>query len=244
VPPASIRRVVLQAEKEGYKVDVAGAPRARKLDAKRVEAYLPSAGVVQISWSPELEKLSGELVASCDSILVASAKVGALQLQGQYRYSIPQGRLKELSMKLPDGLNVIQVTGADLLAWDVRESGGQRQLYVELSRPHEQQYALTIQAEQSLPEFPCTFGFPVIEPQGVIRANGVVLVGTDSTIKLMVDELGGLTQVEPDAVGWGDLVRPKRGLYAYMFANMPFSMKLSADNIVTSLHAQDSWFWR
>ncbi|MCK4563107.1 MAG: hypothetical protein KAU94_00375, partial [Verrucomicrobia bacterium] len=239
VPPATIRRITLQAEKEGYKVEVVGASRSRKLDATRVESYLPAAGAVWINWSPELEKLSGELVASCDSILVGSAKVGVLQLQGLFRYSIPQGRLKELSMKLPEGLNVIQVTGIDLLAWDVRGSGPDRQLFVELSRPHEQQYVLSIQAEQALPDFPCTFDFPAVEPQGVIRANGVVLVGTDSTIKLLVDEQGGLTQVEPDAVGWGGLAPPKRGLYAYMFANMPFSMKLSADNIVTSLHAQD-----
>ncbi|MEN8255046.1 MAG: hypothetical protein ABFR33_06205, partial [Verrucomicrobiota bacterium] len=239
LPSATIRRLGLETEKEGYKVDVAGTPRAKKLGQKNVLVYLPSSGVVEIQWSPELEKLSGELVASCESILVGSAKVGALQLRGRYRYTIPQGRLKDLSMKLPRALNVIQVTGADLLAWDVRENDGEHQLFVELSRAHEKEYVLTIQAEQSLPEFPCSFDFPVIEPRDVIRANGVVLVGTDSAIKLLVDELGGVTQVEPDAVGWGELKQPKRGLYAYMFANMPFSMKLSADNIVTSLHAQD-----
>jgi hypothetical protein len=171
--------------------------------------------------------------------MVGSAKVGALQLRGQYRYTIPQGRLKELSLKLPRDLNVIQVTGVDLLAWDVREVDDERQLYVELSRSHEKEYVLTVQAEQSLPEFPCSFEFPVIEPRDVIRANGVVLVGTDSAIKLLIDELGGVTQVEPDAIGWGKLQQPKRSLYAYMFASMPFRMKLSADNIVTSLHAQD-----
>ena len=239
VPPAAIRQLTLQTEKEGYKVEVVDAPRAQKLDAMRVQAFLPGSGAVRILWSPELEKLSGELVVSCDSILIGSAKVGALQLQGQYLYTIPQGRMKEVSMKLPSGLNVIQVAGADLLAWDVREQDGVRQLFVELSRPHEKSYGLTIQAEQSLPAFPCSFDFPVIEPLDVIRANGVVLVGTDSTIKLLVDELGGLTQVEPDAVGWGEMNLPKRGLYAYMFANMPFSMKLTADNIVMSLHAQD-----
>ena len=239
VPPATIRQITLQTDKEGYKVEVVDAPRAQKLDAMRVQAFLPGSGPVRILWSPELEKLSGELVASCDTIVVGSAKVGALQLQGQYTYTIPQGRMKELSLKLPGGLNIIQVTGADLLSWDVREQEGERRLFVELSRPHEKRYVLTIQAEQPLPEFPCSFEFPVIEPQGVIRANGVVLVGTDSTIKVLVDELGGVTQVEPDAVSWGELNRPKRGLYAYMFANMPFSMKLTADNIVTSLHAQD-----
>lgn len=239
IPSATIRQITLQTEQEGYKVEVVDAPRTQKLDATRIQAFLPGSGVVRILWSPELEKLSGELVASCDSILVGSAKVGALQLQGQFLYTIPQGRMKDISMKLPAGLNIIQVTGADLLSWNVREQDGARQLFVELSRPHEKSYVLTVQAEQSLPEFPCSFVFPVVEPQGVIRANGVVLVGTDSTIKLLVDELGGVTQVEPDAVNWGALTRPKRGLYAYMFANMPFSMKLSADNIVTSLHAQD-----
>ncbi|MCK5801301.1 MAG: hypothetical protein KAI66_00645, partial [Lentisphaeria bacterium] len=239
VPNATIRKMMLTAEKEGYTVEVVGASRSRKLDAARVEAYLPASGAVWINWQPELEKLSGELVASCDSVLVGSAKVGALQLQGLFRYTIPQGSLKALSMKLPAGLNITQVTGADLLAWKVEDEGATRQLRIELGRPHEKQYLLTIQAEQALADFPCKFNFPVLEPQGVIRANGVVLVGTDSNIKLLVEEQGGLIQVEPDAVEWGGLAQPKRGTYAYMFANMPFAMKLSADNIVTALHAQD-----
>ena len=239
VPEATIRQITLQTEKAGYKVEVGDVPQVQKIDDTHVKAFLPGTGLIRLGWSPELEKLSGELVASCDSILVGSAKVGALQLQGRYFYTLPQGRMKELSMKLPSGLNIIQVTGVDLLSWDVREQDGARQLLVELSRPHEKEYTLTIQAEQSLPAFPCSFDFPVIEPLGVIRANGVVLVGTDSTIKLLVDELGGLTQVEPDAVSWAGMDLPQRGLYAYMYANMPFNMKLSADNIVTALHAQD-----
>ncbi len=239
LPSATVRKITLDAEKEGYKVEVANAPSTEKLDEKRLQAYLPPTGTVRIDWSPELEKLSGELVASCDSIFVGSAKVGALLLQGQFIYTIPQGRMKELSLALPAGLNIIQVNGEDVLSWDVRGNDTARQLHVELSRPHEKQYVLTVQAEQSLSDFPCSFEFPVIEPQDVIRANGVVLVGTDSTIKLLVDGLGGLTQVEPDAINWDPLSRPARGLYAYMFANMPFSMKLTADNIVTSLDAEN-----
>lgn len=239
VPDAAIRQITLDAGTEGRTVEIKGAPRVQKLDVSRVQTFLPSTGAIQISWRPELEKLSGELVASCDSLLVGSAKVGALQMQAQFIYTISQGRMKSCSVQLPEDLNVIQVTGEDLLAWDVREDDGERTLSVELSRPWEEAYTLTVQAEQTLAEFPSSFEFPVMEPQGVIRANGVVLVGTDSTIKLLVDELGGLTQVEPQAVQWGTLTPPKRGLYAYMFANMPFRMKLSADNIVTSLHAQD-----
>ena len=239
LPSATVRRITLEAEKAGYKVEVANAPQTEKLDETHIRAYLAPTGPVRVDWSPELEKLSGELVASCDSIFVGSAKVGALMLQGRFTYSIPQGRMRALSLKLPDGLNIIQVAGADVLSWAVEESDEGRQLRVDLSRPQEKQYVLTVQAERSLAEFPCSFEFPVIEPRDVIRANGVVLVGTDSTIKLLVDQLGGLTQVEPAGINWGGLNLPARGLYAYMFANMPFSMDLTADNIVTSLHAQE-----
>ncbi|WP_372807714.1 hypothetical protein [Pontiella sp.] len=239
LPAATIRHLTLETDEAGYTVEVTGAPEPRKISEKKIQAFLPASGLVQLQWSPKVEKLSGELVATCESKLVAIAKVGTLQLQGQYTYGIPQGQLKNLAIKLPDGLNVVQVNGADLLAWNVRGEAGERMLQVELSRPQEKSYRLTLQAEQSLPEFPCAFEFPALEPQSVIRANGVVLVGTDSTIKLLVNEQGGLTQIEPDAVGWDALAMPKRGLYAYMFASMPFSMELSGDHIVTSLHAQD-----
>ncbi len=157
LPSATVRKITLDAEKEGYKVEVANAPSTEKLDEKRLQAYLPPTGTVRIDWSPELEKLSGELVASCDSIFVGSAKVGALLLQGQFIYTIPQGRMKELSLALPAGLNIIQVNGEDVLSWDVRGNDTARQLHVELSRPHEKQYVLTVQAEQSLSDFPCSF---------------------------------------------------------------------------------------
>ena len=239
LPPATIRQLTLETDEAGYSVEVKGAPQPKAIGEKKFHASLPSSGTVQIQWSPRLEKLSGELVATCDTKLVATAKVGTLQLQGQYTYGISQGHLKNLSIRLPEGLNAIQVNGADLLSWNVADGTDGRMLQVELNRPQEKSYALTVLAEQSLPEFPCSFSFPVLEPQSVIRANGVVLVGTDSAIKLLVNEQGGLTQVEPDAMNWKGLAKPKRGLYAYMFASMPFSMELAADHIVTSLHAQD-----
>ena len=240
LPPATVRQMMLETGAEDYQVEVAGAPRAEKMEDGRVKIFLSPAESVRLEWSPELEKLSGALVASCDAVLVGSAKVGALMVQGQFTYSIPQGRMKQLSLALPDDLNVTQVTGEDVLSWKIPdETDGARRLWVELGRPHEKRYVLTVQAEQSLSEFPSSFEFPVMNPQDVIRANGVVLVGTDSTLKLLVDEQGGLTQVEQDAVGWGSLTCPSRGLYAYMFANMPFSLKLTADNIVPSLHVQD-----
>ncbi|MBN2684893.1 MAG: hypothetical protein JXR40_06405 [Pontiellaceae bacterium] len=241
LPSANVRCLTLTAETTGYQVDVANAPSLEQLDEKRVRAYLPPSDSVRIVWSPKVEKLSGELVASCDAVLVGSAKVGTLMVQGQFSYAIPQGRMKDLSLVLPAGLNITQVSGADVLSWNIvnDEEAESRRLVVELSRPHEKSYVLSVLAELSLPEFPCSFEFPVIEPQGVIRANGVVLVGTESTIKLLVDEQGGLTQVEQNAVSWKGLARPTRGLYAYMFANMPFRMKLTADNVVTSIHAQD-----
>jgi hypothetical protein len=239
LPTATLRRMELEADEEGYQVEVAGAPRATRVDELRECIYLPSAGPVEIQWRPRIEKLSGELVATCESMLVGSAKVGAFRLRGRYHYSIPQGRLRELRLKIPPSLNIIQVTGEDLLAWDVEEEAGDRMLRVELSRLHEKEYLLSVQAELALPEFPCSFTFPVVEPQDVIRANGTVLVGTDSAIKVLTDSLAGVTQVEPDAVDWGELEKPRRSLYAYTFAGMPFRISLAADNIVTALHAQD-----
>lgn len=243
LPSATVRQMDLETDKEGYQVAVENAPRTEKTDASHFRAYLPPTGTVRMDWSPELEQLSGELVASCDAVLVGSAKVGALLLQGRFVYTIPQGRMKELSLTLPPGLSITQIGGADILSWNVVEGEGENTLRIELSRPWEKGYVLTLQAEQALPEFPSSFEFPVIEPQDVIRANGMVLIGTDSTIKLLVDGVGGLTQVEPNALvsaaNLNALSMPSRGLYAYMFANMPFSMKLSADNIVTSLHADD-----
>ena len=250
IPSANTRRLTMFCDRDDLDVNF---PGALKVDRKKnghekteVSAYLGVARDFEVWWKPRVQQLSGELVVACDANSIAIARVGALRLDSLFSYRVVQGALTKISLALPVGLNVTQVRGADIREWRIDETASkERDLVVELNRPQENRYLLQIESERILPEFPCQIDLPVIRPQNVMRTSGFLKVGTDSAIKLIVSKAMGLTQVDQTAFPSVLLnpekprPQPSRSAFAYQYANMPYSLELSADDIVTVFNAEE-----
>lgn len=250
LPDATIRRVRVVSDRADLDLRFDGALNVESLpgpDGGTVAtAFLGSGSPLDMRWRPKVAKLTGDLAASCDLHTIAVAGVGALRIDSLLTYRVVQGALRALAIDLPAGLNVTQVRGADIREWRIEPGeGGARRLAVALSRPQEKVYQLGIEGETVLPAFPTTFELGVPSPRDVIRASGFLLVGADGAIKLVVQKAAGLTQIDraalPDAKSEGIPRRapPSRSAYAYQFANLPVQMQLSADDIVTAIHAEE-----
>ncbi|MBU4460732.1 MAG: hypothetical protein KJ579_09200 [Verrucomicrobia bacterium] len=250
LPDATIRRVRVVSDRADLDLKFDGALNVESLpgpDGGTVAtAFLGSGSPLDMRWRPKVAKLTGDLAASCDLHTIAVAGVGALRIDSLLTYRVVQGALRSLAIDLPAGLNVTQVRGADIREWSIEPGeGGARRLAVALSRPQEKVYQLGIEGETVLPAFPTTFELGVPSPRDVIRASGFLLVGADGAIKLVVQKAAGLTQIDraslPDAKSEGIPRRapPSRSAYAYQFANLPVQMQLSADDIVTAIHAEE-----
>ncbi|MBN2302639.1 MAG: hypothetical protein JXN60_09000 [Lentisphaerae bacterium] len=206
-----------------------------------ITAFLGISDTFAVRWKPAVKKLSGDLVVACDVNTIATAGVGALKVDNVFTYRVVQGGLKEVKLELPKDLNVTQVRGLDIQDWTIdQQKNEQRNLVVTLSRSQDKDYMLGVESEMVLPQFPCKLELPVIAPLGTIRSSGFLMLGTDSAIKLFIDKALGLTQINQTAfpmvkfpvVGVSERQKPSGSLFAYQYANMPYVLNLSADDIV------------
>lgn len=252
IPSTAITKLSVLCDRDDLEIRFPGALNIerKKTDQGKamVTAYLGLTSTFAVNWKPEVKRLDSDLVTTCDANTIATASVGALRLDTIFTYRIIQGEMIRLSMALPD-VNVTQVRGDDIQEWHIdRTVPDSPKLLVTLSRPQEGTYKLQVESEMILPEFPCDFDLPVLAPQDVIRTSGFVMIGTDSAIKLQVSKAGGLTQVDQAAFPVALMEsakalparpKPSRSAYAYQYANTPYTLSLGADDIVTSLSADN-----
>jgi len=252
IPLSTIREVAVQCDRDDLEVNFPGALSVKRQKAPSgktvVTAFLGISDDFEMRWKPEIKKLEAERVVECVANMIASAGVGAVHLDTILSYRVVQGSLNKLTVAMSSNINVTQVRGEDIQDWSIdRQNPAQPLLTVSLSRPKDTQYLLQINGEMVLPEFPCKFNLPAFVPRDVIRANGFLTVGTDSAIKLLVNQALGLTQIDQAAfpqVKLGLPSDPARALpartpFTYQFVNMPFTFALEADDVVTAVSADD-----
>lgn len=252
IPMASVREVAVQCDRDDLEVNFPGAlklQRRETADGKAlVTAFLGVGNRFIMRWKPAIKKLAAERVVECEANIIAVAGVGALHLDTILNYHLVQGSLNKLEIILPANVNITQVRGTDIQDWSIdRRQADQPLLTVSLTRDQTSQYLLQINGEMALPAFPCKFDLPALTPRDVIRANGFLTVGTDSAIKLLVNQSLSLTQVDQAAFPTVKLptateaerMLPQRRPFTYQFAGMPFTLGLAADDIVTAIGADD-----
>ncbi len=251
IPAATVRKLSVICDRSDLEITFPGALNVKKDTTDdgrtRVTAYLGITDYFEVTWKPEVRRLTSELAVTCDVNAVATAGVGAMQLDSVFTYRVIQGSLDELRLSLPD-VHVTQVLGPDIQDWRVEESADGDVLTVLLSRPQEGVYRLRVLSERLLPSFPCKTAMPVFAPQDVLRTSGFLMVGTDSAIKLQINKASGLSQVDPSAFptvalkGLGEEYtrrRPVRSMFVYQYASTPYTLEVTADDIVTSFTVDD-----
>ena len=241
IPASTIRELSVVCDRKDLDVEFPGALNIQRTtddeDRTVVAAHLGVGGTFLVRWKPQLKKLDADLVVSCDASTLATAGVGALRLDNAYTFTVIQGEMRELVLDVPN-VSVTRVSGDFIQDWRLSGEEKVQQLTVRLSRPCTDRYALRVEAEKILPAFPCAAEMPVLAPRDVIRTSGFLLVGTDSAIKLQVSKAAGLTQIDPAGFPLAEAratQAPRRRLYAYQYANLPYGMAFTADDIVTSL---------
>lgn len=248
LPVAPLRRVSIQCDREDLDVRFDGAldvKREKNAGGALVTAVLPPTVPLVVRWQPKVRRLAGELVVECDVNSMAVARAGALRLDSLYSFRIAQGALLKLAFDVPAGETVTQVRGADVREWSVDGAGTGRVLNVTLSRAQEKAYQMHVEHERALPPLPCEIDLAPLAPRDVLRASGFALVGAEGAVRLIVKRASGLTQIDRAAFavmpmnGISRLVPPDRGSYAYQFANLPYQLSLSAEDIVTSVQAEE-----
>lgn len=251
IPVSNIRQISVLCDRPDLEIEFPGALRSERSEAAdgrlRVTAFLGLSPDITVRWKPKVRRLDADLVVACSGNTIASAGVGALRLDSVFSYRVIQGGLEALELRVP-GVSVTQVRGEDIQEWRLEDAGAQTQrLLVKLTRPRTGLYELRIESEMVLPKFPCEFNLPVLEPLNVMRASGFLLLGTDSATKLQIDQAGGLTQIDRGAFPTVAIKQgnghartiPLRSVYAYQYASVPYTLSVSAADVVPSITADN-----
>ena len=243
VPVVPTRKISVTCDRPGLAVELANAHDIVRdkdtLGNDRASGNLGFSPEVKLSWKTAVRKLDSELIATCDALTSVTVVPGTMRLKTILTYRVAQGELTSMVLDVPN-MNVIQVKGLDLRDWTVDKTNAAKpQLRITLGRPQRETYRLEIESERSIPAFPCEFTVDSLNPQGVIRSAGMILVGTDSAVRIQIATMNGLTQTDPAAFplqAFG--AAPARSVYTYQYAAVPYSVSLKADDIVTSMTAE------
>ncbi len=243
--PAIARSIQISSKKKDVELEIPGALNVEKRDVGAggavFSAVLPPEGDLTINWHSQVEKISANLVTSVQAITIADVYPGTVKLNSLFNYTVIQGKLSNLEIKISAGLNVLSVTGENIQDWKVvgdNDSGNT--LLVILSRQYEDSYSVAIEAEKVLPDFPSKFSLPSAIPQKTLRIDGYLAFGTNGAIKLIVEKTSGLNQIDNSAFPSVSEMRkktkelPKRSLFTYKFSGEKYSLDTSADNIMPS----------
>ncbi len=245
IPASRVRDLEVACDRSDLEILFPGAMRLErevKDEKLTVKAVLGPGRPFAVRWKPQVREMEAALVLASEANTVATASAGALRVDTLFVFDISQGKMKEVSFSIPKSLSVTQVRGAYIRDWRVATKGQAKTktLKVVLARPQTKQYAVQIQSEMALTDFPVDLDMPVIAPQGGIRSSGNVAIGTDSAIRLVVKKTGGLSQTNSTEFPRIILDRkhprplPKSNAFFYSYAATPYQMKLSFDDIVPS----------
>ena len=240
--PALSRMVRMEFDTKDVELEIPGALNLKKDDNTKLkdaafDAVLQPEGRFLASWKRHIDKIETSLETSVEATSIAEALPGTVRLHCLFKYAVIQGKLSEMKFAMSPDLNILSVSGQNVQDWRIEKENELSILVVKLSREAETQYTLGVEAEKVLPDFPCRFSMPSINPKGVLRLDGALAFGSNRAVKLLIEETSGLAQVDnasfPLTKGLNAQL-PTRSLFTYRFSGDKYTLTVKADNVSPS----------
>src|SRR5207302_240420 len=205
-PDAGIASVAVEATGAGVEVQLlSGTPlEPEKGEAARVRGVLGADRKVSLRWQSRAAEAARKALITCDTIATAQITPTVIKFVTQLRYDIVQGNLSKFSVALPINQALTRVEGEQIRDWHVSVaqasslpptkpasdpsavgtgSGSEIQiLTVELIKPVEKSYHLTLYSEQTVENLPSRDQLTLPQPQGVDRETGSLAVSAEDML--------------------------------------------------------------
>ena len=200
IPPALTTEVVAVLNETGAEISVPQAvleSTAEAANTTTLTATLAAATQLDLLWKPKV-KQAQEIAATvfARNASLVSFQRGLVRTRTQIDYSVTQGELRRARVELPADHKLMRVTVADGSPWFVEEVDGNNILVVDLSKPANQAWQLTLETENALAAPPAMQTVQVPKVLDVKRENGLLgLLGQDD-LNVTVDpaQTNGLTK--------------------------------------------------
>jgi hypothetical protein len=163
-----------------------------------LKARLASAEDISLRWrtkptSPE----QVEAVLYGEVRTLVSVEEQLLRVTTIVDYRIAQGEAKELAIRLPPYLNVLNVRGPGIDDWRIVDAQDHKMLTAILGGPlADTGYRLMVDGEQSLDGAETFFALPAIQLVGVKQERGYLSVSRTGNIELSADTIEGSSRID------------------------------------------------
>lgn len=164
-----------------------------------IKALLPATGNLSVSWQRKGQESAAEAqvarVYAEHQALIGMAE-GLMMCKSLVNYSILHAGVKNLSVSVPEGATVVDVSGQGIRDWSLSKVGGRNQIDVQLNFEAKGAYALTVEYETPMPEGSGKVMVPDLRVNNVERVKGWVGIDARSSLEIKPVDLSGVVTVD------------------------------------------------
>ncbi|MCA9720629.1 MAG: hypothetical protein H6713_29945 [Myxococcales bacterium] len=198
-------------------------------ETRVVEASLPATGSLSIQWQREIPEAARQQSRVYSEVYtLVGLGDGLMRATTTIHNTILFRGVDQFQVKLPEGMTLLEVTGAGIRDWKQTQDGT---LDVALNYAAEGTYSLKLEMERVIKESDKGLRAPIVTPQGVERSKGWVGVEARGNIEIGAGEgIKGATPVDvrslPAAI-LGITPQPVLLGYKYLGAEVAVPLEVS-----------------
>jgi len=222
-PLATIASVTAQASGAGVELQLLSGTVVESSQTNgvaRVRGFLGPEPALSLRWQSRTTEIARHAVVAAESTVTAHVTPTVVKYSTLIRYDVIQGKLPKLTLALPATHALTRLVGGQIRDWSVATEGDRQVLTVELIKPIEQAYPLTVLSEQTVETTPATVSLTPPQPLDAERESGQLTVSAED-MQVEIESATGLRQVNA----------PAGTLAAYRFSARPLALALRLKRI-------------
>ena len=234
-PRAAASSIELRVPESILLVDESNALPARLGESEANESLImASAGSserVLLAYRPRLEErgAAAETRLSVDQKLVVQISPRDAQIRARFAFSVLSGEASSVSLRLPEGVRLLAVSGPYVKSWTEPDADGQ--VDVSLVRPLTEDFEISLDAQMS--DESVKFTVPGFRTVSAARESGTIVVVPEEGLYLWPERTNGLDATSASAVGASSLAAR-----AFQFAQPGWELVLTRQAIPARLRSE------
>lgn len=192
--------------------------------------FIPADGRATLAWAVVRQAADGTLFFSSSELAEVRVGAGLLRQESTLSFRVLQGKLASVRLRLEGPGDIVGVTGANVVGWNVAPDGPGRILDVRFSRPIEKEDSLQVRSQSVLDAFPVRASPLRLVPLGSVRHSGFVRIANNGAVRLEVSGATGLMQLAPNQFP-GAAAAGLRQVFVYRFPSSNYGYTIAADRI-------------
>jgi hypothetical protein len=201
---------------------------ARTNGISELNGFLSSDQTVALRWQTRVTEVAHKALLTVDSGITAQVTPTVIKYTSQFHYNIVQGHTTEFTLSLPVAQTLTHIDGNQIRDWQLKPEGDHQILTIELIKPQDNNYALTLLTEQTVENPGTTSLLDAPQPLNVAHESGSLVISADST----------LVDVKPPAA-LRQVNAPDNALAAYEFDARPLTLSLKLSPIEPVINVTD-----